>query len=257
MRQRVGRWTPDEDKRLTAAAILFGPKNWKKMAQFVPGRTQVQCRGRWVNSLDPSVNRGEWTEEEDLMLEAALEEHGFSWSKVAAALPRRTDNQCWRRWKYLHPDEVPVLQARRKMQKAAPISSFVDRERERPALGLNDFVPLALTNSASKLGDRPLKLPPKMKLCMKLGKVRNGGENISLESIRELSSRSYPEHLLEASDGEDGTLACFLRNELKKRKLKAPEAGSSSESLLLSKSIDQHSSDRKQYNIILVFINNN
>ncbi|XP_031269010.1 transcription factor MYB3R-3-like [Pistacia vera] len=95
MRQRVGRWTPDEDKRLTVAAILFGPKNWKKIAQFGPGRTQVQCRGRWVNSWDPSVNRGEWTEEEDLMLEAALEEHGFSWSKVAAALPGRIDNQCW------------------------------------------------------------------------------------------------------------------------------------------------------------------
>ncbi|XP_031265746.1 myb-like protein L [Pistacia vera] len=95
-RQRIGRWTPDEDKRLTVATILFGPKNWKKIAQFVPGRTQVQCRERWVNSLDPSVNRGEWTEEDDLMLEAALEEHGYSWSKVAAALPGRTDNQCWR-----------------------------------------------------------------------------------------------------------------------------------------------------------------
>ncbi|XP_044465592.1 uncharacterized protein LOC123195812 isoform X3 [Mangifera indica] len=153
MRQRVGKWTPDEDKRLTVAAILFGPKNWKKIAQFVPGRTQVQCRERWVNSLDPSVNRGEWTEEEDLMLEDAIKKHGFSWSKVAAALPARTDNQCWRRWKYLHPDEVHVLQARRKMQKAALMSNFVDRERERPALGPNDFMPLALTNPASEHGD--------------------------------------------------------------------------------------------------------
>lgn len=58
-----------------------------------------------------------------------------------------------RRWKYLHPDEVHVLQARRKMQKAALMSNFVDRERERPALGPNDFMPLALTNPASEHGD--------------------------------------------------------------------------------------------------------
>ena len=49
-----------------------------------------------MNSLDPSLNRGEWTEEENLRLEAAIEEHGYCWSKVAASLPSRTDNQCWR-----------------------------------------------------------------------------------------------------------------------------------------------------------------
>ncbi|KAJ4713492.1 Myb-like protein [Melia azedarach] len=151
MRQKVGRWTPDEDKRLTVATMLFGPRNWKKIAQFVPGRTQVQCRERWVNSLDPSVNRSKWTAQEDLRLEAAIEEHGYCWSKVAAALPSRTDNQCWRRWKALHPHEVPLLQAARKMQKAALICNFVDREQERPALGPSDFIPLVMINSAPQL----------------------------------------------------------------------------------------------------------
>ncbi|KAJ0049123.1 hypothetical protein Pint_16992 [Pistacia integerrima] len=110
------------------------------------------------------------------------------------------------------------------------------------------------------------------------GDERNGDENTSLESISEAvkqnnkrkrctepsgerqdvasiscqqdgckkseaSSGSYSEYLLEVSDGEDVTLACFLRNELKKRKLKAAEAGSSSESLLLSKSVDKHSNE--------------
>lgn len=39
----------------------------------------------------------------------------------------------------LFPTEVPLLQAARKIQKAALISNFVDRESERPALGPNDF----------------------------------------------------------------------------------------------------------------------
>lgn len=44
-----------------------------------------------------------------------------------------------RRWKTLHPEEVPLLQEARKIRKAALISNFVDRESERPALGPNDF----------------------------------------------------------------------------------------------------------------------
>lgn len=111
--------------------MLFGPRNWKKTAQFVPGRTEVQCRerynqlillaqckfllilflflfnfyshGRWVNSLDPSLNWDKWTEEEDAKLTAAIEEHGHCWSKVAAALPRRTDNMC-RRYEVFHSE---------------------------------------------------------------------------------------------------------------------------------------------------------
>lgn len=51
---------------------------------------------RWVNCLDPSLNKAEWTEEEDLKLEEAIAKHGYCWSKVAAYVQRRTDNQCWR-----------------------------------------------------------------------------------------------------------------------------------------------------------------
>lgn len=45
-RQRMGRWTQDEDKRLAVAVMLFGSKSWRKISQLVPGRTHVQCRER-------------------------------------------------------------------------------------------------------------------------------------------------------------------------------------------------------------------
>ncbi|PON35931.1 Octamer-binding transcription factor [Trema orientale] len=147
-REKVGRWTADEDKRLKVAQLLFGPRNWKKTAQFVPGRTEVQCRERWVNSLDPSLSWDKWTEEEDLKLKAAIAEHGYCWAKVASALPRRTDNMCRRRWKRLLPDEVPLLQAAKRIQKAAFIANFVDRESERPALCPSDFGPLPMITSS-------------------------------------------------------------------------------------------------------------
>ncbi|XVF50512.1 hypothetical protein PTKIN_Ptkin04bG0107100 [Pterospermum kingtungense] len=149
-RQRVGRWTCDEDKYLKVGVMLFGPKKWKKIAEIVPGRTQVQCRERWVNSLDPDLNLGKWTEEEDLRLEAAIEEHGYYWSKIAAFMSSRTDNQCWRRWKMLHPEEVPLLQEARIIRKATRICNFVDRESERPALGPNDFnIPIQMMTPTS------------------------------------------------------------------------------------------------------------
>lgn len=149
-RERVGKWVADEDKRLKVAVMLFGAKNWNKIAQFVHGRTQAQCRERWVNSLDPSLNWGEWTEEEDSRLKAAIVEYGYCWAKVAACVPPRTDNQCRRRWKKLLPHEVPLLQEARRIQKAALVSNFVDRESERPALGPTDFLPLPLTTVVSE-----------------------------------------------------------------------------------------------------------
>ncbi|CAN0902394.1 Myb-like protein L, partial [Linum grandiflorum] len=41
-----GHWKPEEDKRLKLAVKFFGPKDWKKVASFVPGRKDVQCRER-------------------------------------------------------------------------------------------------------------------------------------------------------------------------------------------------------------------
>ncbi|XP_020593302.1 myb-like protein L, partial [Phalaenopsis equestris] len=167
-RKKVGRWSIDEDKRLKIAVILFGAKNWKKIAQFIPGRTQSQSRERWLNCLDPSLNLERWTEEEDAKFFAAIAEHGHSWSKVAACIPGRTDNQCRRRWKVLLPHEVPMLKAAQQLKKTVLISNFVGREGERPEIGPNDFTPvvslpnLDIENNAgvgkkmSRVGSKPV-----------------------------------------------------------------------------------------------------
>ncbi|CAN1856431.1 Myb-like protein L [Linum perenne] len=135
-----GPWKAEEDKRLKLAVMFFGPKDWKKVASFVPGRKDVQCRERWHNACSPSLNRGAWTEEEDSLLKAAVDEHGHSWSKVSHHVPGRTDNDCMRRWRVLFREEVPLLKETRKIRKAAFINNFVDREEERPALVVEDFI---------------------------------------------------------------------------------------------------------------------
>ncbi|CAN1265596.1 Myb-like protein L [Linum perenne] len=160
-----GPWKAEEDKRLKLAVMFFGPKDWKKVASFVPGRKDVQCRERWHNACSPSLNRGAWTEEEDSLLKAAVDEHGHSWSKVSHHVPGRTDNDCMRRWRVLFREEVPLLKETRKIRKAAFINNFVDREEERPALVVEDFIttPLLglLPESVKMIQSRKSKRKPR------------------------------------------------------------------------------------------------
>eukprot|EP00250_Pteridium_aquilinum_P012177 c20550_g1_i1 orf=872-3616(-) len=142
MRQKSGRWNVDEDKRLRLAVSVYGPRMWKSIATHVPGRTEVQCRERWCNVLDPSLILAEWTAEEDQKLETAIAKHGHHrWSTVATELSPRTDNQCWRRWKHLHPELVSAFMKDNKIQKAAIVNNFVGRKKERSKLHPSDFVP--------------------------------------------------------------------------------------------------------------------
>ncbi len=39
-----------------------------QVAGFVSTRTDVQCREKWVNCLDPALKLGPWTQEEDTIL---------------------------------------------------------------------------------------------------------------------------------------------------------------------------------------------
>ncbi|MCO5580292.1 hypothetical protein L7F22_034158 [Adiantum nelumboides] len=142
IRQKSGRWSVNEDKRLGLAVSVYGPRMWKLVAVHVPGRTEVQCRERWCNVLDPSLTWAQWTPEEDLRLEAAVTRHGsHRWSTVASELSPRTDSQCWRRWKHLHPELLSAFQKDNKIQRAALVSNFVGRKSERSQLSPSDFVP--------------------------------------------------------------------------------------------------------------------
>lgn len=51
-------WSPQEDALLQQAVAQFGPQRWSLIARSVPNRLGKQCRERWFNHLDPSINRG-------------------------------------------------------------------------------------------------------------------------------------------------------------------------------------------------------
>jgi hypothetical protein len=53
----LGRWTNAEDIQLIQAVKQFG-RQWHKVADLLPGRTDDQCAKRWREKLDPSIRKG-------------------------------------------------------------------------------------------------------------------------------------------------------------------------------------------------------
>ena len=76
-------------------------KNWTIIANEIDGRTAKQCRERWCNHLDPSIIKGNWTEEEDALILQRQKEMGNKWSKISKMLLGRTENAVKVRWKAL------------------------------------------------------------------------------------------------------------------------------------------------------------
>jgi hypothetical protein len=68
-RSRPHKRTPNEDAKLTATVTELGTSDWIQIAVMVPDRMNIQCRQRWITSLDPTgINRGKWTVKEDTKL---------------------------------------------------------------------------------------------------------------------------------------------------------------------------------------------
>ena len=58
-----GKWTPKEDEVLKFAVTKHGGRNWKRIADYLEGRSDVQCLHRWQKVLRPGLVKGPWTKE--------------------------------------------------------------------------------------------------------------------------------------------------------------------------------------------------
>lgn len=104
---KPGTWSEHEDKYIIEG--IQANKKWGLIAKEINNRqhkclkvrTGKQCKERWNNHLDPNVNKGPWSSEEDLRLLELYREFGNKWSKISQSINTRTENSIKNRLKSL------------------------------------------------------------------------------------------------------------------------------------------------------------
>uniref|UniRef100_A0A1A7WAY0 Myeloblastosis oncogene n=1 Tax=Iconisemion striatum TaxID=60296 RepID=A0A1A7WAY0_9TELE len=98
------KWTQEEDENLKILINNFGRKDWKTIASFLPGRTELQCMSRWNKHLGPEIIKGNWTKEDDEKITEMVAKYGTkNWAAVAKHVNGKVGKQCRDRW-YNHLD---------------------------------------------------------------------------------------------------------------------------------------------------------
>jgi hypothetical protein len=96
-----GHWTKDEDEKLKLWMDTYGEANWTQCADFIIGRTGKQCRERWMNVLNPNLNKGFWSVEEDYKLCFIVKELGTKWTLISKFFNNRALNDLKNRFYFL------------------------------------------------------------------------------------------------------------------------------------------------------------
>ncbi|KAH9870951.1 hypothetical protein J1614_006525 [Plenodomus biglobosus] len=103
------KWTVAEDQILreeVEAQLINGDiRDWCRVADQLPGRTNKDCRKRWHNSVAGGLKKGQWSKSEDELLILGVDEYGQKWTQVANRVTSRSADQCAKRWQQsLDPD---------------------------------------------------------------------------------------------------------------------------------------------------------
>ena len=97
-----GKWSQEEDRKLISLIQnmfrKIGSKHlktghWRVIANQMQTRTDQQCRLRWEQTLDPSINKAPFTLEEDELLLRKYTELGSKWSEMSIYFKNRTPCQ--------------------------------------------------------------------------------------------------------------------------------------------------------------------
>ncbi|KAA0176441.1 hypothetical protein FNF27_02137 [Cafeteria roenbergensis] len=96
-----GAWSKQDDEDLRRLVLDYGgpeAAKWSMIAKDLGERDGKQCRDRWYNHVDPTINHSHWTDEEDDVLFCGQVVIGNRWSEIARIVNRRTENMVKNRY---------------------------------------------------------------------------------------------------------------------------------------------------------------
>lgn len=77
-------WTEKEDEILVSHIKINGSCNFINCILLSSGRTIKQCKERWINVLNPRIQKGDWLIEEDYLIFKLYTLYGGKWSKFVS-----------------------------------------------------------------------------------------------------------------------------------------------------------------------------
>lgn len=83
-----GAWKNSEDEILKAAVMKYGLNQWSRISSLLVRKSARQCKERWYEWLDPSINKTEWTREEEEKLLHLAKIFPSQWRTIAPIVGR-------------------------------------------------------------------------------------------------------------------------------------------------------------------------
>ncbi|KAJ3436467.1 transcription factor myb3r-4 [Anaeramoeba flamelloides] len=114
---KKGSWNSAEDQLLLRCVERLGNTVWPQVSGLLPGRNPKQCRERWRNQLNPNINRGPFTKEEEELLIKKQAELGTRWCVLSTFFKGRPDNMLKNYWYSLQAQKKKQKNSKKKYQK--------------------------------------------------------------------------------------------------------------------------------------------
>ena len=155
-RKKTRTWSAEEDHRLIMAIYKYGD-NWNAITEFVGNsRSRSQCSQRWIRVLDPGIDKGPWTDEENEKLLQLVEKYGTKgWVKVASEMTSRSDVQCRYHYSQLTGKNV------QNTEKAGELPAMIPAKHDDQEMAfLNLLTPAG--SGAHQIAQPPIFLPPQL-----------------------------------------------------------------------------------------------